>query len=69
MRKLFVPLQVLVDFPISIVNDNQSTLVNIQNHKSVYTAVKKHYDLKIKHVHDNIAEGLIMIDYCPMEDL
>jgi len=29
MRKLFTPLQVPVNQPLSIVNDNQSTLVNV----------------------------------------
>jgi hypothetical protein len=69
MRKLFAPLQVPIDLPLSIVNNNCSALANIQNCKSVYTVAKKHYNLKIKHAHNHIVEGRIMIDYCPTEDL
>lgn len=69
MRKLLQPLGITTDHPLSIVNDNQSSIAIITARQSYYGGSKKHYDIKVKHAHDSIEAKQVTLTYCPTTEL
>jgi hypothetical protein len=69
MHKLFKPLQIPTNLPIQINNNNHSAIANIQSHKSTYTSLHHHYNIKIKHTHNLITQNIVNINYCPTNKL
>ncbi len=69
MRKLLQPLGLVHDHPLSIVNDNQSSIALITARQSYYGGSKKHYDIKVKHAHDTIESKQVTLSYCPTTEL
>jgi hypothetical protein len=69
MRKLLQPLRLVHNHPLLIVNNNQSLIALITAQQSYYGGSKKHYDIKIKHVHDMIESKQVTLSYCPTMEL
>ncbi len=67
--KLFVPLQLSLEHPIRILNDNQSALKLANNRQQAYLPRMKHYNIKLHHMHDAVAAGHILLHYCPTEHM
>jgi hypothetical protein len=58
-------LQVQVDTPIRLYNDNQSTLTILMNGRAPYHGRMKHYDLKVHHLRDATIINAVKLLYCP----
>jgi hypothetical protein len=68
IRKLFKPLGLDLTRPITLYNNNQSTICIATKatgkiyHR--YRGALKHTDLKIKHLHEQVARKTMVIKYC-----
>ncbi len=67
IRKFFEPLDINSSQPVPLWNDNQSSLCIATQPQYVFLARMKHYDIKLHHLRDTIAKGLITLQYCPTE--
>lgn len=64
MQKLLQPLSITTNHPLSIINNNQSSITIITAHQSYYSSSKKHYNIKVKHTHDSIKAKQVTLTYC-----
>ncbi len=69
IHKLFTLLQLSLEYPIRILNNNQSALKLANNRQQAYLPWMKHYNIKLHHMHDAVATGHISLHYCPTEHM
>jgi hypothetical protein len=50
-------------------NNNQSAIALMTARHSSYIGNQKHYDIKVKHAHDTIKAGHVLLSYCPTTEL
>ncbi len=69
VHKLFALLQLSLEHPIRILNNNQSALKLANDRQQAYLPRMKHYNIKLYHMHDTVAAGHISLHYCPTEHM
>lgn len=69
MQKLFPPLSLPINLPVQLYNNNQLAIMIIHLKGGNFHGAKKHYDMCIKHAHNALTNGQIILTYCPSEQL
>ncbi len=69
MWKLFPPLSLPMNLLVQLYNDNQSAIAIIHSKGGNFHSAKKHYNMRIKHMHNTLSSGQILLTYCPSEQL
>ncbi len=69
VHKLFALLQLSLEYPIRILNNNQSALKLANDRQQAYLPQMKHYDIKLHHMCDAVAAGHISLHYCLTEHI
>ncbi len=54
---------------ISLANNNQSSFTLATQSTLTFQAQMKHYNIKLHHLHDTTAKGLISVYYCPTKTM
>jgi hypothetical protein len=62
MCKFFPALDTDISIPIVICCDNQSTIQIAYQHKTMFHLRVKHYNIKLHHVCNTVAQGIISMD-------
>ncbi len=65
IRKFFSSLSINESTPIVIHNNNQSMIMITNQQQTTFHSRIKHYDIKLHHIHDSIAQGLIILKHEP----
>ncbi len=63
--KFFPVLNIDEAHLITIFNDNQSTIAIVNQQQTTFHSRIKHYNIKLHHVHDSIAQGIIVLQHEP----
>jgi hypothetical protein len=65
IRNLFEPLRLDLTRPITLYNNNQSVICIVTEATGkIYHRALKHTDIKIKHLHEQVACKTVVIKYC-----
>ncbi len=67
--KLLPPLGINDSQPISLANNNQSSLMLATQSTLTFQAQMKHYNIKLHHLHDTTMKGLVSVHYCPTKTM
>ncbi len=69
IHKLLPPLEIDNSHPISLANNNQSSLMLATQSTLIFQAQMKHYNIKLHHLCDTTVKGLVSVYYCPTETM
>ncbi len=69
VHKLLPPLRINDSCPISLANNNQSSLMLATQSTLTFQAWMKHYNIKLHHLHDTTTKGLVSVHYCLTETM
>jgi hypothetical protein len=69
MQKLFPSLSLPINLPVQLYNNNQSAITIIHSKGGNFHGAKKHYNMHIKHAHNALTNGQIILTYCPSKQL
>ena len=67
MKQLLVDLDVKIETPMTIYEDNQAAISMSKNPK--FHGRAKHVDIKCHFVRDQVDKGIINVIYCPTNDM
>ncbi len=69
IHKLLPPLGINNSRPISLANNNQSSLTLATQSTLTFQAQMKHYNIKLHHLHNTTTKGLVSVYYCPTKTM
>jgi hypothetical protein len=67
--KFFTPLGLDMTIPMKIYSDNQGAITLAHKTQPTFHPCTKHFDIKVQHLHETVATGIIDVEYCPTDQM